>query len=241
LPTAIVKDQTAIPTAGPRPRRRRRRALRSALAILLLGAAVPGAFLLRPFVGSNLGIVHDGRVIRAAQPTAGLKQLIHDYQLASILNLRGGSSKDWWYTSEVETATSLGVDFLDLPLNATRRPKRRDLLNLIDTLARCKYPLLIHCKAGADRTGLASAIYLMMHDGEPPREAARAFTLYHSHFPWFGTEHLHEPLDEYASYLEAAAMPHTPERFRAWVKDQYRSDDPSIDPPALRPGPRRPI
>jgi hypothetical protein len=204
-------------------------------------AVIFGALLTRSWTGSNLGIVHDGRVIRAAQPTTGLRQMIEDYRLASILNLRGGSAKDWWYRSEVETSLSLGVDFYDLPLNATRRPTRSELLRLIDTLARCKYPLLIHCKAGADRTGLASAVYLMMHDGEPPRQALGAFTIFHSHVPWFGTEHLHEPLDEYADWLDATGQIHTPERFRDWVKDHYRSDDPSVDPPLLSPGPRRPI
>lgn len=194
---------------------------------------------MRTLVGSNLGVVHAGRVIRAAQPTSGLRQLIRDYQLASILNLRGGSSRDEWYRSEVETTDTLGVDFLDLHLSATRRPTRRELLTLIDTLARCKYPLLIHCKAGADRTGLATAVYLMTQDRESPREAMRSFTISHGHVPWFGAEHLHEPLDEYASWLEARALPHTPERFRAWVRDEYRDDDPSTEPPPLKPGPRR--
>lgn len=215
--------------------------MKSVLAVVVLCAAVPGAFLTRPFTGSNLGVVHSGRVIRAAQPTTGLRQIIRDYQLASILNLRGGSAKDWWYRSEVETSSSMGVAFFDLPLKSNRRPTRRELLSLIDTLARCKYPLLIHCKAGADRTGLASAIYLMMHDGEPPREAMRSFTIYHSHIPWFGTEHLHEPLDEYALWLDVNALPHTPGRFRAWVKNEYRSDDPGVEPAPLSPGPRRPI
>ena len=85
--------------------------------------------------------------------------------------------------------------------------------------------------------------------GDLPDDARRraspgghaSFTIYHSHVPWFGTEHLHEPLDEYALWLEVHALSHTPERFRAWVKDEYRSDDPGVDPPPLSPGPRRPI
>jgi hypothetical protein len=218
----------------------RRFLLRLALVAILACAAVPGSLLLRPWTGSNLGIVHGGSVIRAAQPTSGLPALIHDYHLASILNLRGGSARDSWYTDEVETARKSQVDFFDLPLSATKRPSRRDLLRLIGTLDRCEYPLLIHCKAGADRTGLATAIYLMMHCNEPPRQALRAFTIYHSHVPLFGTEHLHEPIDEYANWLDANGLEHTPDRFRMWVKNEYKSDDPAMDPPPLEPGPRRP-
>jgi hypothetical protein len=217
----------------------RRLLLRLALVAILACAAVPGSLLLRPWTGSNLGIVHGGQVIRAAQPTTGLPALIHDYHLASILNLRGGSPRDWWYNDEVETAKKRRVAFFDLPLSATKRPSRRDLLRLIDTLDRCDYPLLIHCKAGADRTGLATAVYLMTHCNEPPRQALRAFTIYHSHVPLFGTEHLHEPLDEYASWLDAKQLEHTPERFRAWVKNEYKSEDPAVDPPPLEPGPRK--
>jgi hypothetical protein len=217
----------------------RRLWLRLALIAILSCAAVPVSLLLRPWTGSNLGIVHGGRVIRAAQPTSGLPALIQDYHLASILNLRGGSPRDWWYNDEVETAKKSQVAFFDLPLSATKRPSRRDLLRLIGTLDRCEYPLLIHCKAGADRTGLATAVYLMMHCNEPPRHALRAFTIYHSHVPLFGTEHLHEPLDEYASWLEAKGLEHTPERFRAWIKNDYHAEDPGVDPPPLEPGPRK--
>jgi hypothetical protein len=234
-----------MPAEGPeqdtpaRTSSRRRLALRSALAVTLVLAAIPAAFLSRPWWGSNLGVVDPGRVVRAAQPTGGLRQLIAEYHLASILNLRGGSPRDWWYAAEVKAAEDQGLAFFDLPLSPTRRPGRRELLQLIDTLAACRYPLLIHCKAGADRTGLASAIYLMMQRAEPPRQALRAFTIYHSHVPLFGTEHLHEPLEEYARWLESNSLGHSPERFRDWVRDEYRSADPCVDPPPLPSGPRK--
>jgi protein tyrosine phosphatase (PTP) superfamily phosphohydrolase (DUF442 family) len=216
-----------------------RRILRIGIAVILLGAAAPVSLLVRPLVSSNLGTVDPGRVIRAAQPIAQLPQIIKDHHLASILNLRGGSSRDRWYTSEVRTAQASGVAFFDFPLNATKRPTRSELLTLIDFFDHCKYPLLIHCKAGADRTGLASALYLMMQHNEPPREAIRAFTIYHGHIPLFGTERLHEPLDEYARWLDAQALAHTPARFREWVKNDYLSADPSVEPSPLAPGPRK--
>jgi predicted protein tyrosine phosphatase len=206
---------------------------------LLLGATVLAGLLSRPWLDGNVGVVDPGRVIRSAQPTSGLSRLIETHHLASILNLRGGSSRDSWYAAEVQTSAAHRVSFYDLPLSATKRPGRRDLLRLIDVLQRCSYPLLIHCKAGADRTGLASAIYLMMHRGEPPRQAAGAFSLLHSHVPLFGPEHLHEPLDEYAQWLDTHKLSHTPDRFREWVKNDYRSDDPHVDPPPLAVGPRQ--
>jgi hypothetical protein len=233
LPDGSEQDTLA------RTRQRGRFVRRASLTILLVLAAIPAGLLSRPWWGSNLGIVDPGRVIRAAQPTRQLPELISDYNLASILNLRGGSSQDWWYSAEVKTANDHGLAFFDLPLSATKRPGRRELLQLIDTFVSCRYPLLIHCKAGADRTGLASAIYLMVQRAEPPRQALRAFTIYHSHVPLFGTEHLHEPIEEYAAWLEAKSLSHSPDRFRSWVRDEYRSADPSVDPPPLPSGPRK--
>jgi hypothetical protein len=181
----------------------------------------------RPWFQGNLAIVDPGRVIRSAQPTTQLGRWIHDYQIRSILNLRGGSLEDWWYALEVKTARDWGVSFRDLPLIATRRPRRRELLALIDILDSCPYPLLIHCKSGADRTGLASAIYLLVRRGEPPKQALRAFSVEFGHVPIGGTEHLHEPLEEYAAWLKSQRLPHTPSRFRSWVENHYRSaDDP---------------
>jgi hypothetical protein len=215
--------------------------IRSGLALVILSSVVPALLLLRPWLGSNLGVVDPGRVIRAAQPTRELPRLIQEYHLSSILNLRGGSPVDWWYTAEVRAAKASGVTFFDLPMSAVRRPSRRELLLLIDVLERCSCPLLIHCKSGADRTGLAAAIYLMVRRGVPPQQALCSFSIFYSHVPLFGPEHLHEPLNEYAAWLESNALAHSPQRFRNWVKNQYRADDPAVDPPPLPPGPRHPL
>jgi protein-tyrosine phosphatase len=223
-------------TRGNRRRRFTRRGLFALLTLLLS----PLILLLRPWYDGNLGILDPGRAFRSAQPTHQLDRIIENHRLSSILNLRGGSSKDWWYTAEVATAEKNNVAFFDLPMSATRRPTRRELLLLIDVMNSCKYPLLIHCKAGADRTGLASAVYLMTQKNLSPREALNAFTIYHSHVPMFGAQHLHEPLNEYADWLDAEQLTHTPERFRDWVKFTYQSKDANEDPPSLSPGPRRP-
>jgi protein tyrosine/serine phosphatase len=182
--------------------------------------------------------VEAGRVIRSAQPTSHLGTWIRDFRLRSILNLRGGSAADHWYDAEVKAAQAAGVSFYDFPISATKRPSRHDLLVLIDTMGSCPYPLLIHCKSGADRTGLASALYLMTQRGLPPEQAEKAFTLEHGHIPLCGPEHLHEPLDEYTAWLASRGLTHSPDRFRDWVKHEYASPGRPEDPPPLRPGPR---
>ena len=214
----------------------RRHPVKTAVILLLLIAMASCWVFRRPWFLGNLAVVDAGRVIRSAQPTAQLPDLIRDYRLRSILNLRGGNPSDWWYDAEVKASHASGVLFYDLPMSATRRPTRRELLVLIDTLKSCPYPLLIHCKSGADRTGLASALYRMIHRREPPNQAEGAFSLEFGHIPLGGTEHLHEPLDEYAAWLAARGLRHTPERFRDWVKNDYEPAGGPADPPPLQPG-----
>lgn len=189
--------------------------------------------------GGNFGVVDPAKVYRSAQPTSSIEGLIRNRRLASILNLRGGTLANSWYAAEVQAARDLHVDFYDFPMSATRRPTRRDLLTLIDFFGRCRYPLLIHCKSGSDRTGLATAVYLMMVRGVGPREALGSFTLRHAHVPLFGPERLHEPLNEYGDWLEANKLAHSPARFRRWVEEDFTSDDRTATFRPLRPGPRR--
>ena len=185
-------------------------------------------------------MVDPGRVYRSAQPGVELDALIRRYRIGSILNLRGGSRADDWYEREVRVARERNVSFYDLPLSATRRPARRELLVLIDLLDRCPYPLLIHCKSGSDRTGLATALYRLVELRDPPEEALRAFSIAYGHVPLNGPQHLHEPLLEYGSWLKEQRIAHTPERFREWVAHVYHSDDPDEDAGVtpLAPGPR---
>jgi protein tyrosine phosphatase (PTP) superfamily phosphohydrolase (DUF442 family) len=237
--TSPVIERVGAPSRRAERRRRLRRiALAAAIMLVVIGLSLCWTFR-RPWFQGNLGVVDAGRVIRASQPTSQLPAWIHDYRIRSILNLRGGGPSDWWYDAEAKAARENGVSFYDFPISATRRPSRRELLVIIDTLRSCPYPLLIHCKSGADRTGLASALYLMIERGVPPERAEDAFTLEHGHIPLCGPERLHEPLREYAAWLAARGLAHTPARFRGWVRDEYASPDGPEDPPPLKPGPRQ--
>ncbi|GAC1345200.1 MAG: hypothetical protein NVSMB14_08590 [Isosphaeraceae bacterium] len=206
-----------------------------ALAIAL-GAAVWHRFL---FLG-NVAVLDTGRLIRTAQPKENLAPLLDLYRPATVLNLRGGSWNDPWYRAEVLEVEKRGLAFYDLPLSASRRPSRKELLLLIDILDRSDLPILVHCKSGSDRTGLATGLYYMLRLNLPPREAsARAFSIWRGHIALFGPERLHEPLDEYADWLALRGLPHTAERFRRWVADDYADGELRAKFAPLQTGPRR--
>jgi Swiss Army Knife protein, DSP-PTPase phosphatase domain len=232
--SALVRIAEAIASLPRRRRIRIRIACVTVAAMLMIGVAT---FWL-PLSRGNFGVVDPGLVYRAAQPGVELTRLVRGYRIASILNLRGGSRDDPWYVAELNVARDQGLEFYDLPMSACRRPMRRELLVLLDLFEHCRYPLLIHCKSGSDRTGLACALYLMSRRGEPPGWAVRGFTLKHGHVPLFGPEHLHEPFREYEAWLKARGLDHSPARFRDWVEHDYQADDLATNIPRLPPGPR---
>ena len=226
------------PEAGIVPRSRRRtRWIRAAVA-LALTLIVLGAVFHRPLLQGNVGTVAPGLVYRCAQPKGNLDILLETYRPRSILNLRGGSYADGWYAAEVHAADRLGIDFYDFPIQATRRPSRAELLTLIDLMRRCRYPLLIHCKSGADRTGLAGAVYLLTRQGADPERALGAFSIAYGHVPIGGPQRLHEPIEEYRDWLNAQGRPHRPGLFRDWVAREYRDEGRAGPIRPLRPGPR---
>jgi hypothetical protein len=220
-----VESDLNRPAATPTRRSRRlRRLSRLGIVLAAVGLVAVGVFH-RPIFLGNVGEVFPGRVYRCSQPKGNLVELLDDLRPGSILNLRGGSYADSWYLAEVEAADRLGIDFYDFPMTATRRPSRAELLTLIDLIGRCRYPLLIHCKSGSDRTGLASALVLMLLDGQPPDRAREQFSILYGHVPIGGPEHLHEPLLEYEDWLVSEGHPHAPARFREWVERHYRDEE----------------
>lgn len=233
-------QETSGETQPDRRGRRKRRRIRLAVVLLVLLAGAAVAFQ-RPLFSGNVGVVDPGKVIRSAQPTANLPELIDEYQPKSILNLRGGSYRNSWYDAEVSATEQHGIDFYDFPMEATERPTKAQLLTLVDLLDHCQYPLLIHCKRGADRTGLVSGLYRLSVLGQTPDEALDSFSIWHLHFPVNGTQRLHEPFVEYRDWLAAEGKTHAPGLFREWVEEHYEDHDspsPSTLGGPLKPGPR---
>ncbi len=237
LPLGIGMEDREKPSRRILPRAK---AVRLVVYGFLLLIGLFACWLFRGTIGfQNLGVVDSGRVYRCAQPGPNLEATVEALGIRSILNLRGGSLEDEFYRTEVEVADRLQLSFYDLPMSATHRPSRTEILRLLDVLDHCEYPLLIHCKSGADRTGLATTLYRLQKRGEDPLSAEDGFSLIYGHVPLFGPERLHEPIGEYNEWLTRNHLPHTPSRFRHWVTWDYQDEDqPGKVPQQMESGPR---
>jgi hypothetical protein len=197
----------------------RRRVVRGLIALALLPFAYE-AF--RVLVWTNRHAVVPGRVYRCSQPSASeLRELARDWHIRTVLNLRGVSPDYDWYQAEARTSHDLNISQEDITLSANRLPPPGELRRLIEVLDHTEYPILIHCKRGADRTGMVSAIVLLLSPDSSFAEAKRQLWPRYGHFEFGRTAALDTFIDYYETWLAQQGVAHTPERFRHWVLDVY--------------------
>jgi protein tyrosine phosphatase (PTP) superfamily phosphohydrolase (DUF442 family) len=203
-----------------RPTRRGWRWAARGVAILL---AVPlGYEALRVFAGSNRHTVLPGRVYRCAQPDGSdLRELVRDKHIKTVINLRGVSPGYDWYQVEARTLHELNVSQEDVTLSANRLPPPAELRRLIDVLDHTDYPVLLHCKQGADRTGLASAVVLLLYTDATLADARWQISPVYGHFRFGRTAAIDAFFDRYEAWLAGQGVEHTPERFRHWALEVY--------------------
>ncbi len=159
----------------------RRRLLFSALALLLLLAA---GYILYMEEQGNFHAITDGEAYRSAQlDRAGFEYYIKKYYIKSILNLRGENLNEPWYQEEMRVSAEHRIAHYDLSLSATHEPSEEDVRKLIEIFAHAPRPVLIHCRAGADRSGLVAAMWKVVVDKEPKPEAEKQLSLLYGHVP----------------------------------------------------------
>lgn len=171
------------PAGVSAPRRRIGRLLRYLPALALLGILL-WAGVLR--LSGNLHEVDPGRVYRSAQLSPEhLQRLIAEKHLRAVINLRGHSDAPW-YVAESTVTSAAGIQHIDISLSARMEPDSARLDSLRMLLRTTPTPFLVHCEAGADRSGLASALYALDELRQTPAQADRQLTWRDLHFPWIG-------------------------------------------------------
>ena len=114
----------------------------------------------------------DEGVYRSAQLTPWkLKKLIKKYNIKTIVNLRG-TKKNYMYEKEKEICEKMGVKYIPFQISSRSLPKDYEIEALINIFKNEQKPILFHCKAGADRTGMVAAMYHIIN-GKSKKEAIK--------------------------------------------------------------------
>ena len=162
----------------------------------------------------------DENMWRSNQPTPGRLQAARDAGIKTIINLRGPRNDGGWRL-EAEACDRLGLKLVDFTARSRAAPDKQMLHDTRELFASITGPSLLHCKSGADRAGIMSALYVLIQQGRPAAEALQQLSFKYLHVKQAKTGLLDRFLEAYIPY-EAEGM-----AFFDWVDNIY-------DPEALQ-------
>jgi protein tyrosine phosphatase (PTP) superfamily phosphohydrolase (DUF442 family) len=173
-------------------------------------------------IGPNFRTVLPGQIYRCAQPTGDeIRAAIRKHGIRTVLNLRGSCDPTPWYLDECRAAASNGVSLEDFGFSAGRLPAVPTIRQLVLVLEKTEYPILIHCQRGADRTGMTSAMALLLRTDATLEEARKQLSPRYGHISFGRTGHLDRFFDLYEEWLAGQGLEHSPHLFRRWVMEEY--------------------
>lgn len=156
---------------------------------------------------------------RMAQPTPGQLRSLWRSGIRTVVNLRG--ERDCGaFRLETKACEETGLKLVNVTLRSRGAPERETVFKVKELLDQIEYPILAHCKSGADRAGLFSVLYLHLREGVPIEVAKEQLHWRYGHFRQADTGILDAFFDSYIAHNLRAPMP-----FLQWVESVYDPDE----------------
>jgi len=138
--------------------------------------------------------------------------------IKTIVNLRGGNDSSANRLSS-KACRKHGIELIDFHARSSKPPSKEMIHAAKDLFDRIEYPALLHCKSGADRSGLMSTLYLILHEGQSSVEARKQLHWRYGHFRFSKTGILDHFFDSYEKDCQEEPMD-----FLTWVDEKYDPD-----------------
>ena len=163
---------------------------------------------------SNFYEISD-KVYRSNHPSPKRLAQMKRRGIETILSLR--SQEFAPSHTERYVCDQLGLRLEFCPMSASRAPTVSELQNLLEAFDTLPRPFLIHCKSGADRSGLAAALYQIEHDGIDPKIAKKKMlSLRFIHFGLKKKGILRAFIDAYDTAKQETGI-----TLRDWINTKY--------------------
>ena len=139
--------------------------------------------------------------------------------IKTIVNLRGGFDASF-HALEKDACERLGLKMVDFTITSREVPSRVRVHGAKALFESIEYPALMHCKSGADRAGIMSALYAHYRLGLPIREAMKQLDFKYLHIRQGKTGVLDYVFERYLAEGEPEGL-----TFTQWVdSDRYDPD-----------------
>lgn len=124
-----------------------------------------------------------GPFYRSNQPSpAKIRKYKREYQLRTIVNLRGDNPKSSWQRLETQACQEEQIQLIITRVSSRAAPTKEVFRELRDIVESMELPALAHCKSGADRGGLFAVLYRHFRLGHPIEEAQQELHWKYGHF-----------------------------------------------------------
>lgn len=129
----------------------------------------------------NFDVVQAGKIYRSGQPDeALLSKMVSEYKVKTIISLRGRPP-----SFERTFAAANGIRLVSMNMSPTKEPSDAQIEEFLAiTKDPANYPILVHCKQGADRTGLMIALVRVIQEGWNLSDAEKEMS-FHRNFSFF--------------------------------------------------------
>ncbi|HEX7074440.1 MAG TPA: sulfur transferase domain-containing protein [Hyphomicrobiaceae bacterium] len=152
---------------------------------------------------------------RSAQPAPHQIRAMARDGIRTIVNLRGEHPCGSYWLEE-EACRRYGIALVNFRVRSRAAPSRSELRGARELFERIEYPMLMHCKSGADRAGLMSVLYRHFREGVPLEIAKKELSLRFGHIRQADTGVLDYFFDRYLQDTAERPMP-----FLEWVDKVY--------------------
>lgn len=151
----------------------RKKLFQVAMILLVVGGAVLWEQVIEDrVIPKHFGVVREGSVYRSGQLSASLvKRTLAKYNIRVIVDLTGDQPGDVDQEAEKQAATELGIERVRLPLRGNGTGNINKYALAIAAIVKAEeqgMPVLLHCAAGAQRTGGVIAAYRLSVRKEAP-------------------------------------------------------------------------
>jgi len=142
-------------------------------------------------------------VFRSSQPTMWqLERLKKRYNLVTIVNLKDANRQSAYFHFEEEKCEALGLNLINVNISSRGFPTYERLLKYKKVIEQMQEPVLIHCKAGADRTGIFCTLYQYFYENRSIKETDQLKLFPYGHFRYSNAGKGDYYFEQFAQYQE---------------------------------------